>query len=115
MDYISRINQLTKKMKEHGLDAVFLKMSSDLQYFTGVLRQPHNPTDDNKHGDCIYGAFITDKNKVIFMTPRMGASEYVKSQSKDKAWINEIRVIDDGDELVYFLADTINSLGNIHA
>src|SRR6056297_672128 len=114
MDYVSRINRLTKKMEEKNLDAVFLKMSSDLQYFTGVLRQPHNPTDDNKHGDAIYGAFITKKGKVIFMTPRMGASGYVKNQSQYKPWINEIRVIDDGDQLVYFLADTLNSLGNIN-
>lgn len=114
MDYVSRIKRLIEKMEEEKLDAVFLKMSSDLQYFTGVLRQPHNPTDDNKHGDAIYGAFITKKGKAIFMAPRMGASEYVKNQSQYKPWINEIRVIDDGDQLVYFLADTLNSIGNLN-
>jgi len=113
MEYRNRINNLVRKMNELNLDAAFIKMSSDLQYFTGVLRQPHNSTDDNKHGDAIYGAIITNKGKVIFLTPRMGASEYVKAQSREKPWISEIRVIDDSDELIYFLADVLNSLGNI--
>jgi Xaa-Pro aminopeptidase len=111
MDYKGRISKLVKAMAEQDLDAVFLKMSSDLQYFTGVLRQPHNTTDDNKHGDAIYGALITRDGKVIFMVPRMGASDYVKGQSEGKPWINEIRVIDDGDNLVSFLSDTLSSIG----
>ncbi len=115
MDYKSRIKKLVRKMNEFNLDAAFIKMSSDLQYFTGVLRQPHNPTDDNKHGDAIYGAIFTKEEKVIFITPRMGASGYVKKQSEGKPWISEIRVIDESDELVPFLADLLNSIDNLKA
>ncbi len=99
-------------MQEKGYDAFFLAMSSDLQYLSGVLRQPHNPTDDDKHGDELYGAFITPQKGPIFLVPRMGASEYVKAQAQDKPWIEDIVVIDDGDELDKVATDILKKVGN---
>jgi Xaa-Pro aminopeptidase len=86
-------------------------MSGDLQYLTGVDRQPHNPTDDNKHGDELYGAFIT-MDRVVFVVPRMGASAYVRGQAEGKHWISDILVINDGDQLVPFARRLLAFLGN---
>jgi len=74
-------------MAECDIEAVYLKMSSDLQYLTGVSRPPHNPTDDDKHADELYGAFITLEDGPVFVVPRMAASSHVKNQSEGKPWI----------------------------
>ena len=112
MNYQKRLETVQKAMAKKGYDGFFLAMSSDLQYLTGVLRQPHNPTDDDKHGDELYGAFITPEQGPIFLAPRMGASEYVQSQAEDKPWIEDIVVIDDGDDLDKVTRDILKKVGN---
>ena len=96
--YEKRLEQLRKVMVDEGIDAFFLMMSSDVQYLTGILRQPHNPTDDDKHGDELFGAFITPEEGPIFLAPRMGASEQVGASMQDKPWVTDMVVIDDGDD-----------------
>ena len=96
--YEKRLERLRKVMVDEGIDAFFLMMSSDVQYLTGILRQPHNPTDDDKHGDELFGAFITPEDGPIFLAPRMGASEQVGASMKDKPWVKDLVVINDGDD-----------------
>lgn len=106
-----RLTMFRRNLEQEGLHAAFLMMSGDMQYLTGVLRQPHNPTDDDKHGDELYGAFIT-QDRVVFVVPRMGANGYLRSQAEDKPWIDDIYVINDGDHLVPFAKRLLASLGN---
>ena len=110
-NYIARLATFRRQMDQNRLDAAFLMMSGDLQYLTGIARQPHNPTDDNKHGDELYGAFITP-DRVVFVVPRMGASGYVRTQAEGKHWISDMMVINDGDHLVPFTRRLMSSLGN---
>ena len=112
MNYPLRLKRLREKMVENNLDAVFLMISSDLQYLTGVLREPHNPTDDDKHGDEIYGAFITLEKGPVFIAPLMGASEFVRSQAEGKPWVEDIHVINDWDDPLTFLKDVLSKIGN---
>lgn len=107
----TRLSRFREVLADSGSDAAFLNMSGDLQYLTGIARQPHNPTDDDKHGDELYGAFITMDN-VVFVVPRMGASGYVRSQSEGKPWISDIAVINDGDHLIPFARQCLAALGN---
>ena len=97
--YEARIERMRHKMAEMGMDGLYLMMSSDLQYLTGVERLLHNPTDDNKHGDEIYGAFMSLERGPVFLVPRMGASAYVRQQAQGKPWIEDIVVIHDGDHI----------------
>lgn len=107
-----RLAELRKKMVDNQLDAVFLMMSSDLQYITGVIKEPHNPTDDDKHGDELYGAFITPDNGPIFVAPLMGASDYIRGQAEGKPWIKDILIINDWDDPLAFTKDVLRKIGN---
>ncbi len=95
--YEDRLARIRREMQRREIDAMYLMMSGDLQYLTGVERQPHNPTDDDKHGDELYGAFLTPEMGPVFVVPRMGASDYVREQTRGSHWIEDIVVIDDGD------------------
>jgi Xaa-Pro dipeptidase len=84
-------------MEQSGMDAVFVQgPSSDLQYLMGITREPHNPTDDNKYGDALYGALITPGRAPVLMVPRMGASGHVASELAGTPWVSNITVIGDG-------------------
>ncbi|MDP3058548.1 MAG: aminopeptidase P family N-terminal domain-containing protein, partial [bacterium] len=65
-----RITKLREQMLKANMDAVFLMVSGDLFYMTGLPREPHNQTDDNKHGDEMYGAYFTLDKGPIFVVPR---------------------------------------------
>lgn len=107
-----RLQRIREHMVKESIDGLFLMMSSDLQYLTGVRRQPHNPTDDDKHGDELYGAFLTPECGPIFVVPRMGASSYVRNQSEGRPWIEDIVVIDDGEEPLAVARDVLRRLGD---
>ena len=109
--HAERLAKFRATLEQQGLDAAFLMMSGDMQYLTGVLRQPHNPTDDDKHGDELYGAFIT-QDRAVFVVPRMGASSYVQSQAEGKPWISDIVVVNDWDHLEPFTKKLLASLGH---
>lgn len=110
--YEARIERMRRKMAEKGMDGLYLMMSSDLQYLTGVERLLHNPTDDNKHGDEVYGAFLSLESNPVFLVPRMGASAYVRQQAEGKPWIEDIVVLNDGDDTEHVTRDVLKRIGN---
>lgn len=46
------------------------------------------------------------------MVPRMGASSYVRQQSEDRPWIEDIEVVDDGDRLLPVVEDIFRRFGS---
>ncbi len=110
--YRTRMRRFRQWMVDEKIDASFIMMSSDLQYLTGIRRQPHNPTDDDKHADELYGAFISPEGGPLFVVPRMGASSYVRKQAEDKPWIEDIEVVDDGDRLCPVAEDLLDRFGS---
>ena len=110
--YEARIERMRRKMEETGMRGLYLMMSSDLQYLTGVERQLHNPTDDNKHGDEVYGAFLSLESGPVFLVPRMGASAYVRQQAEGKPWIEDIVVLNDGDDTEHVTRGVLKRIGN---
>jgi Xaa-Pro aminopeptidase len=112
MDYQRRIKELQGYLINEHIDAAFIMISSDLQYLTGVQRPPHNPTDDNKHGDELYGAFITQDGWPLFVVPRMGASKYVGSQIRGMPWADNLVVIMDGDDPAEIATSLMDRLGH---
>jgi len=92
-----RIDRLSAAMQGAGIDALFVQgPSSDLQYLLGITREPHNPTDDNKYGDALYGALLVPGRSPLLMVPRMGASGHVAAELAGTPWANNITVIGDG-------------------
>ncbi len=111
MNYSGRIRRLQDIMIANEWDGVFMLQSSDMQYFTGVRRPLHNPTDDNKHGDEIYGVLITREQEPLFLVPRMGASRYVEEQIRHLPWAGRLMVIQDYDDPGLRLRELLAKMG----
>jgi Xaa-Pro dipeptidase len=72
-DYAERRGRLAAEMEEKGIDAMFLGLSSDLEYLTGLER--NIPTFGNvsyAHG-WVGGAFFRPGREPTFLLPRMFA------------------------------------------
>lgn len=92
-----RVDDVNAQLGAAGMDALFVQgPSSDLQYLLGITREPHNPTDDNKYGDAIYGALLAPGRAPALLVPRMGAAAHVASALAGSPWQDCITVIGDG-------------------
>jgi Xaa-Pro aminopeptidase len=70
-DYAERRRRLGERMREDGVDVVFLAPSADLEYLTGVERQiPSFGQSSYAHG-WVAGAFFRPEADPVFVLPRM--------------------------------------------
>jgi Xaa-Pro aminopeptidase len=72
-DYPDRRRRLADRMREAGVDLLFLPPSSDLEYLTGVERAiPTFGQSQYAHG-WVAGAFFRPDREPVFVLPRMMA------------------------------------------
>jgi Xaa-Pro aminopeptidase len=70
-DYAERRRRLAERMREAGVDLLFLPPSSDLEYLTGVERMiPTFGQSQYAHG-WVAGAFFRPERDPVFVLPRM--------------------------------------------
>jgi Xaa-Pro aminopeptidase len=70
-DYPERRRRLADRMREAGVDLLFLPPSSDLEYLTGVERMiPTFGQSQYAHG-WVAGAFFRPGGETVFVLPRM--------------------------------------------
>jgi Xaa-Pro aminopeptidase len=70
-DYAKRRRKLAERMREAGVDLLFLAPSSDLEYLTGVERMiPTFGQSQYAHG-WVAGAFFRPERDPVFVLPRM--------------------------------------------
>jgi Xaa-Pro aminopeptidase len=70
-DYADRRRRLAERMREAGVDLLFLSPSSDLEYLTGVERViPTFGQSQYAHG-WVAGAFFRPDRDPVFVLPRM--------------------------------------------
>jgi Xaa-Pro aminopeptidase len=70
-DYHDRRRRLDERMREAGIDLLFLPPSSDLEYLTGVERMiPTFGQSQYAHG-WVAGAFFRADREPVFVLPRM--------------------------------------------
>ena len=71
LDYAERRRKLAERMREAGVDLLFLAPSSDLEYLTGVERTiPTFGQSEYAHG-WVAGAFFRPEREPVFVLPRM--------------------------------------------
>lgn len=71
LDYPERRRKLAERMREAGVDLLFLAPSSDLEYLTGVERMiPTFGQSEYAHG-WVAGAFFRPDLEPVFVLPRM--------------------------------------------
>jgi Xaa-Pro aminopeptidase len=103
-----RRERLSTGMEAAGLDAVFLPLSSDLEYLTGLERDlPSFGQLAYPHG-WVAGAFIVKGEEPVFVLPRMVVSYHLEGHAPERCVV--VNEADDGEKL--FL-DAVGSLGTL--
>jgi Xaa-Pro aminopeptidase len=70
-EYTARRERLAERMQEHGVGALFVPPSSDLEYLTGLERDlPSFGQSSYAHG-WVTGAFIVPGREPLYVLPRM--------------------------------------------
>jgi len=71
-EFAARRERLAERMQEHGIDALFVPPSSDLEYLTGLERDvPSFGQSSYAHG-WVTGAFLVPGRDPLFVLPRIG-------------------------------------------
>jgi Xaa-Pro aminopeptidase len=105
-EYASRRDRLHVLLEEHGLDAIFLPPSADLEYLTGIERDlPTFGSLSYAHG-WVTGAFLAPGREPLFVLPRMFVAYHLDGEPPDGAVV----VHEDADGRVIF-AEAARSLG----
>ncbi|MBM3291387.1 aminopeptidase P family protein [Candidatus Bathyarchaeota archaeon] len=94
MDFKSRLETIRSKMRENGIDLLYLRKEADLFYLTGITRSGPSMTDHNSYGDYVQGAYIGVDEGFILLGPRMGGRGWLK-EAEDKPFIDEVRILDE--------------------
>ncbi len=109
MDYSGRLTAVCQRMDEAGVDLVFLKPGANLFYLAGVRRQLEHATDHNAYGDWIAGGFIGRNGELTILAPRMGG-RFFESEAANKPWINRVRLIQEAEDPLAVLRETVSAL-----
>jgi Xaa-Pro aminopeptidase len=106
-EYASRRARLSALLEEHGLDAIFLPPSSDLEYLTGIERDLPSFGHISYAHDWVTGAFLAPAREPVFVLPRMFAEFHLGGSPPDGAVV----VHEDADGRALF-AEAARGLGS---
>jgi len=84
--YTNRIDTLRHTMQTHGVDAVFLAPSGDMEYVTGLRRRPPDPVETSFQGDDLLGILVTQDRLITFL-PASSAIHGVEGLLQDCPWL----------------------------
>ena len=93
MDYQARLGHLQQAMQDSAIELVFLPISADLQYLTGIPRDMPNYGITMYNGRWLEGALIGQSGDMLFVLPRMTAVFHLDGKVS-----GEVRVISDQDD-----------------
>jgi Xaa-Pro aminopeptidase len=110
-DYPKRRAKVAERMLQKGIDLLFLPISGDLEYLTGIpRREPSFGNVAYRHG-WIAGAFLRPSKDPIVVMPRMITEfELPGGTSVDIVVVNET---DDGDAVLARLAKDIGPVRSL--
>ena len=110
-DYAARRRRLTERMEAEGVVAIFLPLSADLEYLTGVKRQiPFFGQSSYAHGWASGGLFVPGEDPV-FVFPRMFVTFDLAEQPEGTLVV--VNESDDGEALFARAMSTIPRSGTI--
>ncbi len=106
-EYAGRRERLGELLQEHGLEAMFVPPSSDLEYLTGLHRDiPPFGNISYAHG-WVAGAFVAPGREPLFVLPRMVVDFHLGGVAPDGAV-----VVLEGDDGRALFGETARSLGS---
>lgn len=104
MNYLERLARLRQAMQHASIDLIFLPISADLQYLTGIQRDMPNFGMTLYPGRWMEGAFIGREANPIITLPRMTAEFHAPN-----AEIGETRVFPDRGDPMAFAKDVLST------
>ena len=105
-DYLERRRRLSERMRESGVDVLFVPPSSDLEYLTGVERAiPTFGQSQYAHG-WVAGAFLRPDRDPVFVLPRMMTLFDVAGELP-----GEVVVVGERDDGATVFAKVVSGLG----
>jgi Xaa-Pro aminopeptidase len=107
-DYAERRRRLGERMREEGVDVVFLAPSADLEYLTGVERQiPSFGQSSYAHG-WVAGAFFRPDADPVFVLPRMVVAFDLEREPE-----GELVIVNETDDGAAVFEQVARGLGDV--
>jgi Xaa-Pro dipeptidase len=110
-DYAQRRAKVSDRMAQAGIDLLFLPISGDLEYLTGIpRREPSFGNVSYRHG-WVAGAFLRPGKDPLVVLPRMITEfELPAGASRDIVVVNET---DDGDAVLARIAKDLGPVKSL--
>lgn len=83
IDYARRLESGQKAMRQQGLDLLFLNLSGNLTYLTGIQREEPNYGNTMYPGEWLTGAWIPQTGEPVLTLPRMMAEFHMGARVED--------------------------------
>jgi Xaa-Pro aminopeptidase len=107
-EYRDRRARLGEKLRERGIDALFVAPSSDLEYLTGVERDlPSFGNVHYAHG-WVTGALIAPDREPLYVLPRMYVTFHLAGRD-----IGEVVTVNETDDGEALFGNAVGSLGRL--
>jgi Xaa-Pro aminopeptidase len=107
-DYAQRRGLVAERMREAGIDLLFLPISGDLEYLTGVARRvPSFGNISYRHG-WVAGAFLRPGKDPVLILPRM-ITEFDLAGERPAELVT-VKETDDGEAMFQRLAGRMGSV-----
>jgi Xaa-Pro aminopeptidase len=107
-DYADRRRRLSERMRAEGVDVLFLHLSADLEYLTGIERGiPFFGQSSYAHG-WVAGAFFRPDADPVFVLPRMVAAFDLREEPE-----GELVVVGETDDGPAIFERVVRGLGPV--
>ncbi len=104
-DYSKRLQAVQALMTEQAIDLIFLPISADLRYLTGIGREEPNFGNTMYPGEWLTGAWVPQNGEPILTLPRMMAEFHMGAVTGF-----DIRILADAADPLGMVADVLAAL-----
>jgi Xaa-Pro aminopeptidase len=110
-EYASRQQRLAERLEQDGVDALFLTLSADLEYLTGVERLvPSFGEASYAHG-WVTGAFFRPGREPVFLFPRMFTAFDLREEPQGEVIV--VSETDDGPAIFERVVSGLDGTGAV--
>lgn len=103
IDYSARLSKVQSRMRDLGINMMFLPYSANLHYITGIGREEQNFGNTMYPGDWMTGGWIPAEGSPVLTLPRMQAAFHGSHGAHD------VRVLPDSGDPLMLVRDVLSS------
>lgn len=106
MSHVARMQRFRETLIANQVDLVFIPLSADLQYLTGIPRDMPNFGNVMYPGAWLEGLFLTPDARQVFTVTRMTAAFHMDTHDK-----GDVRILADAADPLALARDVMETLG----